>query len=66
MEALAAFVESPAGAMAYNVARHFGTDPAAGIADDVVAYNLRAALLLTHGLPSEEPEPGFGEKYSGE
>lgn len=44
--ALARFADSP-GALSYaNVCARWGVDPAAGLADDVLASDLRAALVL--------------------
>lgn len=46
MAAVAAFASSPAGQLYARTCKWWGTDPAAGFGDDVLAYNLRAALML--------------------
>lgn len=45
-EALAAFCERPVAVPYANVCSHFGIDPAGFIDDDVLAFNLRAGLLV--------------------
>lgn len=46
MAALAAFAASDGGKMYASISQYHGLDPAHGIEDDVVAYNLRAVLML--------------------
>lgn len=62
MADLVRFVESPAGMALYSVSQHYGLDPAAGMTDDVLAHNLRTALMVAHAGP--EPEPTFEEKFA--
>jgi N-acyl-D-aspartate/D-glutamate deacylase len=51
---LAAFASSEAGKAFARIEQHFGRDPAASLEDDVLAHNLRAALLMT--LAEDEME----------
>lgn len=51
---VAAFASSEAGKAFARIEQHFGQDPARFLEDDVLAHNLRAALLVTL---NEEPEP---------
>lgn len=53
-EALAAFADTPVGKAYGAVCLRWGLDPAADIDDDVLAFNLRAALSLR--LNETEPE----------
>ena len=46
MAAVGAFAGSPQGQTYALVCDRWGVDPAAAIGDDVLAYNLRAALML--------------------
>ena len=46
MAAVASFAASPQGQTYALVCDRWGVDPAAAITDDVLAYNLRAALML--------------------
>jgi len=59
---LADFAASDHGKLYGRVCERYGIDPAAGITDDVLAYNLRAGLALA-GLEVPEPEPAKG--YDG-
>lgn len=52
MQALAAFAASPQGAAYASVCDRWGTDPAASLTDDVMAYNFRYALAT-----ATAPEP---------
>jgi hypothetical protein len=56
-EALAAFADRPIGKTYGVVCSQWGIDPAAGIDDDVLAFNLRAALTLrmNEKPPDEAP-----------
>ena len=56
MERLRAFVFSPQGRAFAKVHQAWGTDPATGIADDFVAYNVRAGLLVSLSQ-NREPDP---------
>ena len=47
MAAVAAYASSDSGRFHAIVSENYGVDPAAGIHDDVVAANLRAALFLS-------------------
>ncbi len=49
MREIAAFASSDAGKAFARIEQHFGRDPAASLeeVDDVLAHNLRAALLMT-------------------
>jgi hypothetical protein len=60
MSKVAEFARSDAGQMYAATCERYGLDPAAGFADDVLAFNLRAALLVN--APQEE-EPDFETKY---
>ena len=64
MASLAAFVQSDGGRFYSLVCERYGIDPATGLADDVVAHNLRAGLALASMRATEDDvEPGFEEKY---
>jgi N-acyl-D-aspartate/D-glutamate deacylase len=56
VKALADFASSDAGKAFARIEERFGRDPAASLEpiDDVLAHNLRAALVLT--LAEDEPE----------
>lgn len=54
MAAVAAFADSESGRSYLALCDRFHVDPAAGITDDVVAVNLRAALVMS---TVEEAEP---------
>lgn len=54
MRGLMAFATSDAGRAYANVCRIWGTDPGAPLADDVLAYNLRAIFALAMPEPAEE------------
>jgi hypothetical protein len=57
MAAIAAFAASDQGRIYSSVCQGFGIDPAAGFADDVAAFNLRAALLFGDNRDrAEKPE----------
>lgn len=58
MRALAAFASSDAGKAFARIEQYFGRDPAAALepVDDVLAHNLRAALLLALADEIEVPE----------
>jgi hypothetical protein len=45
MAAIGAFARSEGGAVYAAVCERYGLDPAAGFTDDLLAFNLRAALL---------------------
>lgn len=56
--ALADFVTSPQGRFYGHVCKTFGVDPGAPFSDDVVAFQMRAALLAAEiDEPEPEPEP---------
>jgi hypothetical protein len=65
---LAAFASSDAGKTFARVEQHFGRDPAASIEDDVLAYNLRAAFVLTLHRENEvlDDDPGALARAGGE
>lgn len=54
MRALASFVSSEDGLVYARSHRLWGTDPAADIGDDVLAYNFRVALAMR--LSEDSPE----------
>ena len=54
MTAIAAFAQTPQAQMLVTVCDRFNLDPAAGFTDDVLALNLRAALML---IPTRTAEP---------
>lgn len=56
MKEVAAFASSEAGKAFARIEQHFGRDPARFIEDEVLAHNLRAALLITLNEEAE-PEP---------
>jgi N-acyl-D-aspartate/D-glutamate deacylase len=56
VKVLAAFASSEAGKTFARIEQHYGRDPAASLEDDVLAHNLRAALLLTLNR-EDRPEP---------
>lgn len=62
MRALAAFAASEIGRFYAGLHRYWGTDPAAFLEqeDDLMAFNLRAALarVLSESESEPEPEPG--------
>jgi hypothetical protein len=62
MSKVAEFARSDTGQMYATTCERYGLDPAVGFADDVLAFNLRAALLVN--APREE-EPDFETKYGG-
>ncbi len=55
---LADFASSVAGKVFARIERYWGRDPAASLesVDDVLAHNLRAALLLTLAEDDAEPD----------
>ena len=57
MREIASFASSDAGKAFARIEERFGRDPAASLEsyDDVLAHNLRAALIVT--LAEDEPEP---------
>lgn len=61
MVALATFAASDAGKTYAYVSSHFGVDPAASFADDFVAFNLRAALVLAMNADDEPGEEDKGD-----
>jgi hypothetical protein len=58
---IARFALSDEGAIYRSVCEHWGIDPAAGLEDDVMAFNLRAALLITKPKPIEPEESVEGK-----
>lgn len=58
MAAVAAFAGSESGQTYLALCDRFRVDPAAGISDDVVAVNLRAALVMS---AADEPETNVTE-----
>ena len=58
MREIASFASSEAGKTFARIEQHYGRDPAASLEeiDDVLAHNLRAALLFTLAEDIEEPE----------
>jgi hypothetical protein len=71
-DVLASFAERP-GALTYaNVCARWGMDPSAGITDDVLAFNLRAALTIRMNESeaeqleeSETPDPFAAAREAG-
>ena len=63
---LASFASSDSGKSFARVERYWGRDPAAALEDDVLAHNLRVALLMT--LSEDEPvaDPGEAARIGGE
>lgn len=57
---IATFAASDAGKVYGRTCQRFGVDPAAGLDDDVMAYNLRVALLVSDVEPDDD-EPGESE-----
>lgn len=68
MKELAAFASSDAGKTFARIEQHWGRDPAAFLDDDVLAHNLRAALLFKLAEDVEEPveDPGVAARLGGE
>ena len=66
---LANFAMSEDGKLYGRVCQRWGVDPAAGLTDDVMAYNLRTALLMREAMDVPDPEPkhtpGGGIHYDG-
>lgn len=56
---LAAFATSQTGKMYGHVCERYGVDPGEILEDDVLAFNLRAAIALAT-LPEIEPEQSEG------
>jgi len=68
---LAAFASSEAGKVFARIEQHWGRDPAAALepVDDVLAHNLRAALLFTLAedeTPEEHQDTVAATKAAGE
>lgn len=55
MAAIAAFAESPSGILYARSCERYGVDPAAGLADEIEAANLRVALAIA-SVPESPPE----------
>lgn len=71
MRELASFASSGAGKAFARIEQHWGRDPAASleVVDDVLAHNLRAALLLTLAedeTPEEYQDTIEATKAAGE
>lgn len=70
MRELADFASSAAGKAFARIEERFGRDPAASLEpiDDVLAHNLRAALILTlaEDQPEAEDDPVERTKRAGE
>ena len=69
MKELAAFASSDAGKAFARIEQHWGRDPAASLDDDVLAHNLRAALLFTLAedeVPEEHQDTIEAAKAAGE
>ena len=69
MKELAAFASSDAGKAFARIEQHWGRDPAASLDDDVLAHNLRAALLFTLAedeVPEEHQDTIEATKAAGE
>ena len=71
MKVLADFASSGAGKTFARIEQHWGRDPAASLepVDDVLAHNLRAALLLTLAedeTPDEHQDTVEATKAAGE
>jgi hypothetical protein len=61
MAAVAAFADSDEGRFHALVSQSYGVDPAAGLRDDVVTVNLRAALYVaSHQLEPDDFESRYG------
>jgi N-acyl-D-aspartate/D-glutamate deacylase len=56
VKVLADFASSDAGKAYARIEQHWGRDPAAFLEDDVLAHNLRAALLVTLAEVTAGPE----------
>jgi hypothetical protein len=69
MAAIAAFAQSDRGKLFAAVHDRFGSDPGAGFTDEVLAYNLRAALMFNHPstleLAHEDDEPADDWEAAG-
>jgi len=67
---LASFASSDQGKAFARIEQHWGRDPAASLeeVDDVLAHNLRAALLVTlaEGVPEPEVDPVEHTKQAGQ
>ena len=71
MRELAAFASSDAGKAFARIEERWGRDPAASLEsiDDVLAHNLRAALIASLARDEPEPEPddpGAAARIGGE
>lgn len=70
MRVLASFASSDQGKSFARIEQHWGRDPAASLEpiDDVLAHNLRAALLVTLAEEVEEviEDPGEVARIGGE
>ena len=69
MRELAAFASSEAGKTFARIEQHWGRDPAAALEDDVLAHNLRAALLITlaeNESPDEHADAIEASKAAGQ
>lgn len=69
MRGLASFASSDTGKTFARVEQYWGRDPAAALEplDDVLAHNLRAALMLTmaRDVPGEPEDPVERTKRAG-
>jgi hypothetical protein len=63
MAAVAAYADSDSGRFHALVSQSYGTDPAQGVTDPLVAANLRAALLVVTSRTETDVEPDFEAKY---
>ena len=71
MRVLASFASSESGKAFARVERYWGRDPAAFLedGDDVLAHNLRVALMMTLSedeVPEEVADPGEAARIGGE
>jgi hypothetical protein len=60
LDHLATFAQSAGGKLYRDVCERFGVDPAAGLDDDVLAYQFRVALAVAH---QEEPAAGEPDPF---
>ena len=69
MRELAAFASSNAGKAFARIEERWGRDPAGSleVVDDVLAHNLRAALIVSMAEDKPEPDdPGEAARVGGE
>jgi hypothetical protein len=58
LEHIATFAESKDGKLYRDICERFGVDPGAALDDDVMAYQLRVALAISHRAePTDATQP---------